>query len=175
VKLRASLGAVLLASAIGVPARPARAEPPEGGGWRSFKATWTLSGQRFLLPTEGARSASIVILEGPLVITKGQGLGRGLLGEVLVFDDGGALIVGRAVFTDERGDRIFCTLTAEPIGTGRHATATITGGTGHFAGLEGSFSFAWQYVVGEAEGELSGRAVDIEGRTRPGPRGGGAP
>ena len=85
------------------------------------------------------------------------------------FDDGRKLMVGRAVFTDERGDRIFCVLEAEPIGAGRRATAMITGGTGRFAGLEGSFSFAWQYVVETDGGEVGIRATDVVGRTRRGP------
>jgi hypothetical protein len=157
---------VLLASVVGALVVPARGEQPAADGWRPFTATWTLSGQRHLLPTEGERPASIVTLSGPLVITKGDGLGRGLLGQVIGFDDGGTVLAGRAVFTDERGDRIFCTMKAEPIGSGRHATATITGGTGRFAGLEGDFSFAWQYVVDQESGEVSLRSVDIEGRTR---------
>lgn len=168
-KPAACLRVTLLAAAIGVLALPVRGGPPAPDDWRPFAATWTLSGQRSLLPTEGERPASIVTLSGPLTITKGEGLGRGLLSQVIGFDDGGTVLAGRAVFTDERGDRIFCTIQAEPIGTGRRATATITGGTGRFAGLEGAFSFAWQYVVGEADGELSGRAVDVEGRTRRGP------
>lgn len=138
-------------------------------GWRPFTATWTLSGQRHLVPTEGQRPASIVHVSGPFVITGGEGLGAGLFGEVIGYDDGGSLLAGRAVFTDSRGDHIFCTLQAEPIGAGRRATGTITGGTGRFAGLEGSFTFAWQYVVDEKGDELSGRAVDISGRTRPSP------
>jgi hypothetical protein len=103
-----------------------------------------------------------------LTVSAGQGLGRGLLGEVIGFDDGRKLLAGRAVFTDERGDRIYCTLDAEPIGTGRRATATITGGTGRFADLEGSFSFAWQYVVEPGSDEVSGRAMNLEGKTRRG-------
>ncbi|MGE5347497.1 MAG: hypothetical protein ACM3JH_16205 [Acidithiobacillales bacterium] len=168
--LRAVSRALLLASVVGGLVLWAQGEQSAPDGWRPFTATWTLSGQRSLLPTEGERPASIVSLSGPLTITSGQGLGRGLLGQVIGFDDGGALLAGRAVFTDEHGDRIFCTLQAEPIGTGRRATATITGGTGRFAGLEGSFSFAWQYVVGAEGDEFSGRAVNIEGRTRHGPQ-----
>ena len=159
--------ALLLASILGAFALPARGEQqPAGDGWRPFTATWTLSGQRSLLPTGGERPASIVHLTGPLTLTSGEGLGRGLLGEVIGFDDGGKILSGRAVFTDEHGDRIFCSLEAEPIGTGRRATATITGGTGRFAGLEGAFSFAWQYVVDSEGDEVSGRAVDLAGRTR---------
>ena len=136
-------------------------------GWRPFTATWTLSGQRHLLPTEGSRPASIVHLSGPLVVTSGEGLGKGLLGEVIGYDDGGSLLAGRAVLTDERGDHVFCSLKAEPIGEGRTATATITGGTGRFSTLEGTFTFSWQYVVSEGTEEISGRAVNLTGKTRP--------
>jgi hypothetical protein len=163
---RAALRAALLVSVVVALAPAARGEQPAAEGWRPFKATWTLSGQRSLLPTEGQRPASIVHLSGPLSITSGDGLGRGLLGEVIGFDDGRALLAGRAVLTDERGDRIFCVIEAQPIGAGRRATATIAGGTGRYAGLEGTFSFAWQYVVETSGGEVDGRAVDLEGRTR---------
>jgi hypothetical protein len=171
----ALLRAAFLTVAVGLLALPARGEEPAAEGWRSFTATWTVSGQRDTLPTEGERDASIVNLTGPFVITGGAGLGRGLLGEVIGFDDGGRLLAGRVVLTDEHGDRIFCSLRAEPIGTGRLATATITGGTGRFAGLEGSFTLAWQYVVDAESGQVSGRAVNVEGRTRlaSGRRGGG--
>jgi hypothetical protein len=167
VKPRALLAAGFLTLAAGALVAPARGEQPASDGWRPFTATWTLSGERHLLPTGGERPAAIVRLTGPLTLTSGEGLGRGLLGEVIGFDDGGDLLAGRAVFTDDKGAHIFCSLRADPIGTGRRATATITGGTGRFAGLEGEFTFAWQYVV-EAEGEFALRAVNVEGRTRRG-------
>ena len=166
--LRSALRAALAASALLglVPGAPGQQPPADGG--RPFTATWTLSGRRDVLATEGERSAAIVHLSGPFTILSGEGLGTGLLGEVIGFDDGGTLLVGRALFTDERGDRVYCTLTAEPIGQGRKASATITGGTGRFAGLQGSFSFAWQYVVDADGGEIGARAVNVEGRTRGG-------
>jgi hypothetical protein len=166
------LGAALLVVALAAPLLSARAEPPNDEGWRPFKATWTLSGTRQLLPTEGPRPAAIVHLQGPLVVTGGEGLGRGFLGEAFIFDDGGSLVVGRAVLTDGKGDRIYSSMKAEPVGTGRKATATITGGTGRYAGLEGSFTFSWQYVVDAEPGEIGGRVADIEGRTRRAPPGG---
>ena len=174
---RPARGRCFWSAAAGACALAARAQQPAADGWRPFRATWTLSGQRSLLPTEGERPASIVHLTGPLTVTAGKGLGRGLLGEVIGFDDGRKLVTARAVFTDEHGDRIFCVIEAEPIGTGRRATATITGGTGRFAGLEGTFTFAWQYVVDAGTDEISGATVDLEGRTRGGAaaRGGSAP
>ena len=159
-------GEALLVVALSAPLVPARAEPPKDEGWRPFTATWTLSGTRQLLPTGGGRDAAIVRLSGPLRVTSGEGLGRGFLGEVIGFDDGGTLIVGRVLLTDEKGDRIYCSLKAEPVGTGRTATGTIGGGTGRYAGLEGTFEFAWQYVVEAEPGEIGARIENIKGRTR---------
>jgi hypothetical protein len=166
VNRKSSLFATLVASAfLGlVPGAPG--QQPASDGWRPFTATWTLTGERQVLATGAGRPASIIHVTGPLTLTSGEGLGRGLLGEVIGFDDGGALLVGRAVLTDERGDKVFCALTAEPIENGRRASATITGGTGRFSGLEGTFAFAWQYVVGPQSGEIDLRAVNVEGRTR---------
>ena len=160
----AARAAALLA--IGALALPASAAEPAAGDWRPFTATWTLSGTRHLLPTEGPRPAAAVRLSGPMAVTSGEGLGRGFLGEVVGFDDGAALLVGRAVFTDEKGNRIYVSLKAEPIGTGRKATGTIAGGTGRYAGLEGTFTLAWQYVVEAGSDEISTHTMSFEGRTR---------
>lgn len=162
----ASLRAALLAVALAVPLLPAKAQEPAAEGWRPFRATWTFSGERQLLPTEGDRPASIVHVEGTLTLTSGEGLGRGFLVEMIAFDDGRSLLVGRSVLSDGRADRIFATIRAEPMGTGRRATGTITGGTGRFKGIEGTFTFGWQYVVDAGSGEIGGRTVDLEGRTR---------
>ena len=163
---RRSVFAALVASAFLGAAPEAPGQQSASDGWRRFTATWTLKGQRQTLDTGAARSSAIVHLTGPLTLTSGKELGRGLLGEVIGFDDGAALLVGRAVFTNERGEKIFCYLRAEPIGESRKATATITGGTGRFAKLEGEFSFTWQYVVDSGGDEVDLRTVNVEGRTR---------
>ncbi len=134
--------------------------------WRPFSATWTLAGKRTFIATEGARRAAVVYASGSFVTTKGDVVGRGFYGEVIGFDDGGNLIVGRAVFTDARGDKVFASLKAQPLGSGRTATATITGGTGRWAGLEGEFAFAWKFVVESGEGDFDAMTLNIEGRAR---------
>ena len=163
---RGTVLATLVASAFVGLAPGASGQQPASDGWRPFTATWTLKGERQAVEAGGDRPASIVHLTGPLTLTSGQGIGRGLLGEVIGFDDGAALLVGRAVFTNERSDKIFCRLEAEPIGTSRRARATITGGTGRFERLQGEFSFTWQYVIDSGSGEVDLRAVNVEGRTR---------
>jgi hypothetical protein len=151
------VAATLLASAVAAGAAE---------DWRPFSATWALSGKRTILPTEGARPAAIVHAMGSFVVTKGETLGRGFLGELVGFDDGGTLLVGRAVFTDEKGEKVFATVKAQPLATGRTATGTITGGTGRWTGLEGEFTFSWRSVVDSEDDEIHAFTVNIEGRAR---------
>jgi len=143
-------------------------DTPAPGDWRPFKASWSALGQRQTLPTEGARPSAIVQLSGALIVTVGEGLSRGFRGEVIGYDDGGNLSVGRAVWTDERGDRIFSVLTGESVETGRRITGTISGGTGRYAGLVGSYTFTWQYVLPGEDAVIQGRAVNLEGQVRQG-------
>ena len=115
---------------------------------------------------EDGNTAAIVDLSGAVVITGGEGMGRGFRGEVIGFDDGEGMSVGRAVWTDERGDRVFSRLRGDAIAGGRRINAVITGGTGRYAGIEGSFAFTWKYVVAEDGDRIQGRAEDLTGRVR---------
>jgi hypothetical protein len=134
--------------------------------WFTFAGTWSATGRRESLATE-TRSAFVVRLSGAVVITAGsEGIGTGLLGEAIGYDDGAELSVGRAVWTDSRGDRVFSTFNAELLQTGRRVTGTITGGTGRFAGVVGDYSLTWQYVVHSEGDTVQGRAVDLKGRYR---------
>ena len=148
------------------------AAPPDAAGWRPFEGTWSASGDRVELATGGQRGAAIVHLSGAVVLTGGEALSRGFAGEAIGFDDGASLTVGRVVFTDEKGDRIFSELKGGTLGTGRRFTGTITGGTGRYADLTGEYTFEWQYVVQAETGRISGRAVHLKGKCR---RGGPAP
>ena len=102
--------------------------------------------------------------------TNGEGLSRGFLSQAIGFDDGQGLSVGRSVWTDEHGDRLFSRLEGESLRTGKRFVGTITGGTGRYLGLEGDYSFTWQYVVAgeDAAGVIQGRAVDLSGRVHRG-------
>jgi hypothetical protein len=95
-------------------------------------------------------------------------LGIGLLGEAIAFDDGQKLSIGRAVWTDPRGDHVFSELKGEPVATGRRIIGTITGGTGRYAGVTGDYSLTWQYVAQDVDDGVQGRAVDLRGRLRKG-------
>lgn len=135
------------------------------GEWLEFTGNWSLAGRRHAI-TQQEGTAAIVDLSGAFVLTSGAALGRGFRGEVVGFDDGEGVSVGRAVWTDDRGDRVFSRLTGEAIGGGRRITATITGGTGRYTGVEGEYTFTWQYVVAGEDDRIQGRAVNLTGRVR---------
>ena len=89
-----------------------------------------------------------------------------MLAEAIAFDDGRTLSVGRAVWTDARGDRVFSELKGEPVATGRRILGTITGGTGRYGGVVGDYELTWQYVAQDDDDAVQGRAVDLRGRIR---------
>ncbi len=143
--------------------------------WRTFEGSWSASGHRESLPTEGPRPALTLYLSGALVLTltdspdvasRGPAMSKGFRWESIGFDDGAKVSAARCVWTDQRGDRVFSTLTGEAVADGRRFVGTITGGTGRYANLEGDYSFKWQYVVEAEQGSIQGRAVGLRGRYR---------
>lgn len=130
-----------------------------------FEGTWSASGQRQILKSSAGWSAVTVQLSGAVTITTGAGLRRGFRGEVIGFDDGAGLIAGRVVWTDDRGDQIFSGIFGDSLASaGRQMRGTITGGTGHYAGLMGDYEFRWQHLIATEGNEINGRAVDLRGR-----------
>ena len=158
--------ALVAAAALAAQAPVSAPQAADAGGWRSFEGTFSASGQHQAIPTESGRPALTVQLSGAVAITAGEGLSRGFRGEVIGFDDGSGVTVLRAVWTDGHGDRIFSQLKGDTVATGRRIVATISGGTGRYAGITGDYSFEWQYVVEAEAGTVQGRAIGLRGRYR---------
>jgi len=150
----------------GLPATGVAQTTPQGDGWRAFEGSWVISGRRYTLPVEGGATAAVVEVSGAVVLTKADGLSHGFRGEAVGFDDGQGVSLGRSVWTDEHGDRLFSHLKGEPLETGKRIVGTITGGTGRYAGLEGEYSLTWQYVLAADDGVIQGRAARLQGRVR---------
>lgn len=161
--------AALLLVAAGVLALATRSQapPPPAEGWHGIEGTWSVTGQRQTLPTESGRDAAIVQFSGAVVLTGSDGP-RGFRGDMIGFDDGRALSVGRWTWTDERGDQIFGDMRGESLQSGRRFAATVTGGRGRYAGVTGNYEFTWQYVVAAEDGIIQGRTVGLKGRYRRG-------
>jgi hypothetical protein len=154
---------LLLAVACSRPATGPEGAPAPGES-RTFEGTWSASGTRHTLHLERGHMASVFTLTGSLLLTGQRGLGVGFQAEVIGISDSVTGGVGRSVWTDERGDKVFSELKGQPIGTGSHVVGTITGGTGRYAGLTGEYQLRWQYVIESDDGTIGGRAIGLKGR-----------
>lgn len=157
-----ALGLVLVVClARGVDSRQAGA-----GDWHDFHASLTASGRQTTLAVEDDRTAVVLHLTGRLVVRQSGTLDRGYRAEFLGFDDGTGLGTARAVWTDDNGDRIFSRMVGTQLEAGRRTSATITSGTGRYAGISGTYAFTWQYLLPGEQGVVQVRVVDVEGRYR---------
>jgi len=160
---------LVLILAAGVVACDGDSRRPEslsvGDAWRSFEGSWNASGTRQTLHLGPDQQASTIRVGGNLSLTDGNSAVLGFRADAIAYSDEHSMI-GRAVWTDERGDQVFSELKGEKVGTGNHVTGTIIGGTGRYARATGEYEFQWQYVIAAEEGAVQGRAVGLKGRVR---------
>ena len=77
--------------------------------------------------------------------------------------DTGTGLVGRAVWTDDRGDQVFSELTGNGTSTGNKIVGTFVGGTGRYAGATGSYEFSWRFVLEAEDGQVQGQSMGLNG------------
>jgi hypothetical protein len=154
-------------------------EPPKlvaaTGEWREFQGSWNAAGSRRSIDLGGDRRGSIIDLRGTMLLAGPGRPGVGFRSEVIALVDSQTGLVGRSVWTDERGDQVYSELKGEGTAEKNRISGTILGGTGRYAGATGSYEFSWQSVIELEDGSIQGRAVDLKGRVRPGPAAGGPP
>ncbi|HKQ24864.1 MAG TPA: hypothetical protein VJT81_10525 [Burkholderiales bacterium] len=161
-----SLAFALMAGVVACGEKGHLPESLPSGASHAFDGSWTASGTRHTLHLGGDRQASIISVSGSMLLTGDSRPGVGFRAEAIAFVDDG--LVGRAVWTDERGEQVFSELKGEKVITGNRITGTITGGTGRYDGAAGEYGFQWQYVVEAEQGTIQGRAIGLKGRIRRG-------
>jgi hypothetical protein len=163
---------VLLAWAMATTAcKPAVESPkPQGASneWLEFEGSWNATGSRKTISLGADRRGSILDLSGTMLLAGSKRPGVGFRSEVIALVDSETGLVGRGVWTDERGDQIFSELQGEGTAAHNHITGKFLGGTGRYAGATGSYEFSWQSVMEAEDGTIQGRAVELKGRVLPG-------
>jgi hypothetical protein len=139
---------------------------PTPGEVRPFTGTWSATGNRQSLQFGPKHQSAIFKFTGSLLLTGPQRLTTGFKAEVIGFTDSESGMQGRSVWTDERGDKVFSELRGEAINPGKLIEGRFLGGTGRFAGVNGEYSFRWQTLVDNEDGEVSGRVVGLKGWAR---------
>jgi len=138
------------------------------GEWHDFKGTWTAAGSRSIMPFGGDRRTVISILNGSLVLAGSSRPNAGFRAEAFVFNDTATGMVGRAVWTDEHGDQAFSELRGEGTADNNTITGTFVGGTGRYAGANGTYEFSWRFVLENEDGVVEGQSMGLKGRIRAG-------
>ncbi len=135
-------------------------------GWHQFEGTWTAAGSRNIMSMGRNRHAAVSTLEGSLVLAASSGVGVGFQSQALIFNDSATGLVGRAVWTDERGDQVFSELRGEGAAEGNKITGTFVGGSGRYSGATGAYAFSWRFEIENEDGVVEGQSVGLNGRVR---------
>jgi hypothetical protein len=172
---RPAMVALALAAAACGPVTEPPKPAPASGEWREFEGSWNAAGSRRTIPLGADRRGSIVNLSGSMLLAGPGRPGVGFRAEVIALVDSATGLVGRSLWTDERGDQVFSELKGEGTAAQNHIAGTILGGTGRYVGATGSYEFSWRFVIEAEDGSIQGSAVGLKGRFRLGqPTAGGA-
>jgi hypothetical protein len=134
--------------------------------WHAFEGTWTATGSRHVLLLGEGRRASTGDVKGTLLLRGASRPAVGFSAEAITLNDTATGMVGRSVWTDERGDQVYSELRGDGSATGNRIAGTIIGGTGRFAGAAGSYEFTWRFVLESEDGVFQGQSVGLKGRVR---------
>jgi len=158
----------LAATACGPSSEPAKSAAPAAGEWREFEGSWNAAGSRRTISLGADRRGSIIDLRGSMLLAGPGRPGVGFRADVIALVDTETGLIGRGVWTDEKGDLVFSELKGEGTAAKNHMTGTILGGTGRYAGVTGSYEFSWQFVIEAEDGSIQGSAVGLKGRFQAG-------
>ncbi len=158
--------ASLLALAACGPATPPPETPAAGDAWLEFQGTWTAAGSRHRITLGSDRRASIVGLDGTVLLTGASRPAVGFRAEAIVLNDSATGMVGRAVWTDEHGDEAYSELKGQGTNTGNTIVGTFLGGTGRYRGATGTYEFSWRFVLESEDGTVQGQSAGLKGRVR---------
>ena len=78
-------------------------------------------------------------------------------------------LIGRGVWTDERGDQVFSELKGEGTSAENKIIGTFIGGTGRYRGATGAYRFSWRFVIENEDGAVQGQSQGLQGQVRVGP------
>jgi hypothetical protein len=145
------------------PENPKAAVP---GQMTEFAGTWNAMGNRRSIALGKNRRGSIIELKGTMLLTGSARPAVGFRAELIALVDSETGLIGRSVWTDERGDQVFSEVKGEGDASTNRIVGTFLGGTGRFADVTGGYEYSWQFVIEAEDGSIQGRAVGLKGHAR---------
>jgi hypothetical protein len=145
------------------------------GQMTEFAGSWNAVGNRRSIALGENRRGSIIELKGTMLLTGESRPAAGFRSELIALVDSETGLVGRSVWTDERGDQVFSEVKGEGDASSNRIVGTFLGGTGRFADVTGGYEYSWQFVIRAEDGSIQGRAIGLKGQVQLGqPASGGA-
>ena len=170
---RLAVFALALVTTACAPATDSPVPHASPGEWLEFEGSWNAAGSRRTMSLGEDRRGAILELRGTMLLAGPGRPGAGFHSEVIALVDSATGLVGRSVWTDERGDQVFSELEGEGTAAHNHITGKMLGGTGRYAGVTGSYEFSWEWVLEAEDRAIQGRATGLKGRVRIGEAAGG--
>ena len=121
---------------------------------------------RHAIQLGGDRRAFVGNFNGSMLLTGPSRPGVGFQVEAIAFTDSATGMVGRSVWTDERGEQVFSELRGEGTATSNRIVGTFFGGTGRYTGATGTYEFSWRFVLEADDGTVQGQSTGLKGRIR---------
>jgi len=160
-----ALASLLLMTACGRAPRTSLSLPGSEE-WHEFQGTWTAAGSRTIMRLGGDRLASIAHFEGSLLLAGASRPGVGFRSEAILLNDSVTGLVGRAIWTDDKGDQAFSELRGGGTATDNKIVGTFMGGTGRYSGATGTYEFSWRFLLETEDGTVQGQSIGLNGRIR---------
>jgi hypothetical protein len=136
------------------------------GQMTEFAGSWNARGSRRSIALGENRRGSIIELKGTMLLSGASRPAVGFRSELIALVDSETGLVGRSVWTDERGDQVFSELKGEGDASSNRIVGTFLGGTGRFAGVTGSYEYSWQFMLEAEDGAIQGRATGLKGQVQ---------
>jgi hypothetical protein len=146
------------------PARRTSESVSADRAWHEFEGTWTATGNRYTMSLGSDRRVRIANLSGSLLLSGPSRPAVGFRAQTLVFSDSLTGMMGRAVWTDDRGDQVYSELRGQGTETDNKIVGTFLGGTGPYSGATGSYEFSWRFMLEAEDGSVQGQSVGLKGR-----------
>ncbi|HWS39816.1 MAG TPA: hypothetical protein VN247_00830 [Arenimonas sp.] len=145
---------------------PENTKTAVSGESTEFAGAWNAKGSRRSIALGKNRRGSIIELQGTMLLTGDARPGVGFHAELIGLADSETGLIGRSVWTDERGEQVYSEVQGEGDATSNRINGTFIGGTGRYANITGNYEYSWQFVIEAEDGSIQGRAVGLKGQVQ---------
>ena len=88
----------------------------------------------------------------------------GFRADAILLNDTITGMVGRAVWTDERGDQAFSEMHGDGTTTSNRIVGNFVCGTGRYSGVTGTYEFSWRFLLENEDGTVQGQSIGLKGQ-----------